>query len=50
MENMTGAHVNPSPMMDGSLYGVKNAMTSLALDITQQGMWNLPSHTFKSKM
>ncbi|KAI0085924.1 hypothetical protein BDY19DRAFT_963725 [Irpex rosettiformis] len=41
-ENMTGAHVNPSPMMDGSWYGVKNAMTSIALDITQEGGKNVP--------
>lgn len=41
MENMTGSNSNPSPIMDGSLIGVKNAMTSLALDITREGMYHI---------
>lgn len=37
-ENLQGPHINPPPTILGAWYGVKNAMTSLAMDITEQGM------------
>ncbi|KAI0311544.1 hypothetical protein OF83DRAFT_1166299 [Amylostereum chailletii] len=41
-ENVQALHANPSPDMRGAWYGVKNAMTSLGLYITQEGGDNLP--------
>ncbi|KAI0311543.1 hypothetical protein OF83DRAFT_1287480 [Amylostereum chailletii] len=41
-ENLQHLHANPSPDMRGAWYGVKNAMTTLGLDITQEGGDELP--------
>lgn len=45
MENMTGSNRDPSPLMDGSLIGVKNAMASVAVAITSEGI-QLSFNTF----
>ncbi|EJD48437.1 hypothetical protein AURDEDRAFT_85720 [Auricularia subglabra TFB-10046 SS5] len=49
MENMKGLHHNPQPDMTGAWYGVKNAMSSLAVEITSQGGDNVPFLVFYNR-